>query len=225
MNLKMKALLALGALIVAVCLVMGVMNYLSAAAGFNLALQSKAASNVRAALELIDYQYPGDWEIRDGNLFKGDKQMDGASDVVDHLGAVSGGHVTIFKGDTRIATTVKNDGGQRSIGTKASEAIVATVLTGGKNYTGVANVVGEEYHSAYEPIKDRGGRVIGMMFVGLSVHELDAIDHEFLFRMLLTIGGVLVVTLALAGAILTRAITPLSDVTAGLEICGWRISM
>ena len=190
MSLRTKTMIAFDALIVTVCVVMGVMNYLSAAAGFNMALQSKAASNVRAALELMDYQYPGDWEIKDGNLYKGEKQLDGADDVVDRLSSTTGGHVTIFKNDTRVATTVKIDG-QRSVGTKASDAIIEAVLNKGANYTGVANVVGEEYHSAYEPIKDRGGRVIGMVFVGLSVHELDGINHDFVLKMFMTIGGVL----------------------------------
>ncbi len=217
MSLRIKAMLALDALIVSVCVVMGVMNYFSAAAGFNAELQAKAASNVRAALEIINYHYPGDWEIRDGNLFKGDQKMDGAVDVVDHLGAVSGGHVTIFKDDTRVATTVKNSSGERSVGSKVSEEVAAEVLAKGQSYTGVANVVGEEYHSAYEPIKDRGGKVIGMLFVGLSVHELDRLTHDFIVKMVLTIAGVLLVLGTIAWIALGRAITPLTDVTAGLE--------
>lgn len=209
-------MIALDALIVTVCVVMGVMNYLSAEAGFAMALQSKAASNVRAALELIDYQYPGDWSIKGGNLYKGEKQLDGADDVVDKLSNTTGGHVTIFKGDTRVATTVKTNG-QRSVGTKASETIIAEVLNKGVNYTGVANVVGEEYHSAYEPIKDRGGKVIGMVFVGLSVHELDEINHDFVLKMFLTIGGVLLVLGFIAWTAINKAIQPLVDVTAKLE--------
>ena len=55
MNLRLKAMIALNVLIVSVCVVMGVMNYFSAAAGFNAELQSKAESSVRAALEIIDY--------------------------------------------------------------------------------------------------------------------------------------------------------------------------
>ena len=216
MNLRTKMMLSLDLLIIAVCVVIGVMNYMSAAAGFNMALQSKAASNVRAALEIIDYRYPGDWQLRDGNLFKGEKQMDGADDVVDHLGVTSGGHVTIFKGDTRVATTVKNSG-QRAVGTKASEAVSSEVLMKGASYTGVANVLGEEYHSAYEPIKDRGGKVIGMMFVGLSVHELDAINHDFVFSMILTIVGVLALIGIGAWFVIGRLVAPLVEVTDELE--------
>ena len=210
-------MLALDALIVLACVAMGVMNYLSAEAGFNTALQSKAASNVRATLELIDYKYPGDWALKDGTLYKGEKQLDGADDVVDHFGSVNGGHVTIFKGDTRVATTVKNESGQRSVGTKASDAIIEAVLNKGASYTGVANVVGEEYHSAYEPLKDAGGKVIGMLFVGLSVHELDGIINDFVLKMILTIVGVLILIGLISWVALSRAITPLIDVTAKLE--------
>ena len=217
MNLRTKAMLALDALIVLVCMVMGAMNYMSASAGFNLALQSKAASNVKAALELINDEYPGAWSIKDGKLYKGDKQMEGANDIVDRLRTISGGHVTIFRGDTRVSTTVLSDGGQRSVGTKASEAIADAVLNKGSSYTGVANVVGEEYHSAYEPIKDGGGKVIGMMFVGLSVHELDGIINDFALKMFMTMVGVLIVAGIISWTVLGRAITPLTEVTAGLE--------
>lgn len=217
MNLRTKTMLAFDVMIILVCVMMGVMNYLSAKTGFDMTLQSKAASNVRAALELINYEYPGDWQLKESNLYKGDKLMDGANDVVDHLGAVSGGHVTIFKNDTRVATTVKGDSGGRSIGTKASDAIISEVLNKGNSYTGVANVVGEEYHSAYEPLKDGGGRVIGMLFVGLSVHELDEINHDFVLKMFLTIGGVLLVMGLATWTAINKAITPLLDVTAKLE--------
>ena len=181
-----------------------------------MALQSKAASNVRAALELIDHEYPGSWEIKGGALYKGEALMEGADDVVDRLRAISGGHVTIFKGETRVSTTVLNEG-KRSVGTKASDAITDAVLKAGSSYTGVANVVGEEYHSAYEPIKDASGKVIGMMFVGLSVHELDEITRDFVLKMVLTIGGVLIVIGLISWQVLGRAIEPLQDVTAGLE--------
>ena len=53
-----------------------------------------------------------------------------------------------------MATTVKKSDGQRSIGTKASEKIIDEVIKGGKSFTGRAEVVGEDYHAAYSPIKN-----------------------------------------------------------------------
>ncbi|MBQ9479850.1 MAG: cache domain-containing protein, partial [Selenomonadaceae bacterium] len=159
----------------------------------NTAFRDRPATSVRSSMEIINYKYPGDWLIKDGNLFKGDKQMDGAEDVVDYLGSIVSGHVTIFKGETRIATTVKNESGQRSVGTKVSDAVAAEVLAKGNNYTGIANVVGQPFHSAYEPIKDASGKVIGMVFVGLSIHELDGIQNSFIMSIVMAIAGIVLV--------------------------------
>ncbi len=217
MNLRTKAMIGIDALIIVVCAIMGLMNYHSAAAGFNMALQAKAASNVRAALELLDYEYPGDWEIKNGSLFKGEKKMDGADDVVDHLSRVSGGHVTVFNGDTRAATTVRDSSRKRSVGTKASQPVIDAVLKGGESYTGVADVVGEEYHSAYEPIKDKAGNVIGMLFVGLSVHELDDVNKNFIVTMAAAIAIILIPIGVVVWVLLGRALRPLHEVTDELE--------
>ena len=210
-------MLGIDLLIIIACAVVGFLNYRSAASGFAMTLQLKAASNVRAALELIDLKYPGDWEIKSGELFKGDKKIDGDSEIVDHLGRVSGGHVTLFRNDTRVATTVKNEAGQRAIGTKASEAVTTEVLTKGAEYTGRANVVGEDYYCAYEPIKTRSGQVIGMIFVGLSVHELDDINRNFVTSMLTSIVGVLLAIGILTWKVIERVLTPLIEVTSKLE--------
>ncbi|MBR1579190.1 MAG: methyl-accepting chemotaxis protein [Selenomonadaceae bacterium] len=179
----------------------------------NTAFRDRPATSVRSSMEIINYKYPGDWLIKDGNLFKGDKQMDGAEDVVDYLGSIVSGHVTIFKNDTRVATTVKNESGQRSVGTKVSDAVAAEVLAKGNNYTGIANVVGQPFHSAYEPIKDAGGKVIGMLFVGLSIHELDGIQNSFIMSIVMAIAGIVLVLGLISWRLIGRAIEPIKRVT------------
>ena len=117
-----------------------------------------------------------------------------------------------------MATTVKNESGQRSVGTKVSEAVAAEVLAKGNNYTGIANVVGQPFHSAYEPIKDAGGKVIGMLFVGLSIHELDGIQQGFIISILMAIAGTVAVLGLISWRLIGRAIEPLKEVTAGLQM-------
>jgi two-component system NtrC family sensor kinase len=77
------------------------------------------------------------------------------------------GTATIFQGDLRISTNVHLSDGSRAIGTRVSEEVNQLVLREGGVWTGPAFVVSDWYLSAYEPIKDIGGKVIGMLYVGI----------------------------------------------------------
>ena len=197
MGLKKKVIISVNAAIILVCICMGVVAYINANSGFNKALEMKASSDVQALSEIIDYRHAGDWNLRDGVLFKGDTKIDGNDEIVDSLAKVTNGKVTIFSGDTRVATNVKDAAGKRQVGTKASEAVINEVLKGGKNFLGTANVVGEEHHAAYLPLKNNSGNVIGMLFVGVSVHEMDDVVSSLITTIIIVmlviiVGGVVV---------------------------------
>ena len=173
MGLKTKSILAVNTIIIIVCILMGIIGYFRAGEVFAKALEMKASADVSALSEILNYRYEGDWHLEKGILFKGEQQMDGADSLVDSLSQVCGGKVTIFNGDTRVATTVKNAQGARAVGTKASETVIDNVINQGKNFVGEAMVMGEQHYAAYQPIKDTTGKTIGMLFVGVSVHEMN----------------------------------------------------
>jgi two-component system, NtrC family, sensor kinase len=77
------------------------------------------------------------------------------------------GAVTIFQGDTRIATTVRNGQGERALGTRVSDNVQRAVLGRGEIWNDRAFVVRDWYISTYEPIRDFDGNVVGMLYVGL----------------------------------------------------------
>ncbi len=193
MNLKTKSILAVNTVIILVCLMMGITGYLRTEEGFAKSLQDKAASDVNSLTEILNNRYLGDWHLQNGTLFKGQQQMDGVNDIVDYLSSVCNSKVTIFNGDTRVATTVKDEQGNRQVGTKASQAIIDNVITQGKFFVGKANVMGEEHYAAYKPLKDSTGQTIGMLFVGVSVHDL----KEVVNNMILSIALQVVVTIIL----------------------------
>ena len=70
---------------------------------------------------------------------------------------------SLFQNGVRVATTVKNDEGERAIGTVVSDEVRAVVLTTGQPYRGEAFVVNKPYLTAYDAIRDPDGRVIGMV--------------------------------------------------------------
>ncbi|MDQ0171744.1 methyl-accepting chemotaxis protein [Paenibacillus tundrae] len=139
----------------------------------------KAKRDLQMANHIITYKYPGEWAIKDGQLFKGEVTMEGNFDLVDELGEASGDTVTIFRGDERVATNVMVDG-ERAVGTKVSEQVAQAVLQQGERYYGEAVVVGQTYQTAYEPIHNQAREIIGILYVGASQSLIDVIISSFL---------------------------------------------
>ena len=104
--------------------------------------------------------------------------------VVDEVSELVEATCTIFQrmnseGDMlRVLTNVPGKDGKRAIGTYiprrnpdgAENPVVSTILNG-KTFYGRAFVVDRWYLTAYEPIKDSAGRVIGVLYVGLSLEK------------------------------------------------------
>lgn len=76
------------------------------------------------------------------------------------------GAVTIFQDDVRVATNVLDRGGKRALGTRISKDVYHRVAVEGKNWFDRAFVVTDWYLTAYEPIRDIKGKVIGILYVG-----------------------------------------------------------
>jgi len=131
----------------------------------------KLIGDLQVGYEAFDARVPGQWRIENGEMYKGDTLINENQqmlDLVDNLGRLMGGDtVTIFQGDTRIATNVIGADGNRAIGTQVSEVVGKTVLTDKQRYVGRANVVGNWNQTAYDPIYDNDGKVIGIWYVGV----------------------------------------------------------
>ena len=76
------------------------------------------------------------------------------------------GTATIFQGDLRISTNVTTEQGERAIGTRLSAEVKKAVLDEGRAWNDRAFVVRDWYITAYEPIRNAGGRTIGILYVG-----------------------------------------------------------
>lgn len=77
------------------------------------------------------------------------------------------GTVTIFQQDLRVSTNVKAKDGSRAIGTRVSEEVYKRVLVEGQPWLDRAYVVTDWYKTAYEPIRDINGHIIGILYVGI----------------------------------------------------------
>ncbi len=154
----------------------------------------KAKSDLTLGYSYLSQKYPGSWTVRDNALYKGSTKISENYELVDEIGQLTGGDtVTIFLGDTRVATNVMKDG-QRAIGTKVSDKVAEAVLKQGQIYLGEANVVGQWYQAAYQPIQNENGETIGIWYVGAEQSMIDKAQTRFST----IFGGTLAVTLSLA---------------------------
>ena len=166
----------------------------------------------------------GDYTIDEaGNVMKGELAISNNYEIVDALKASTEYDVTIFYGDTRVTTSLKDHNtGERLVGTKASDKVIQTVLNGGQEYSDTSVVInGEPYYGYYVPITQNGS-VIGMAFAGIPSSEADAYIEEKVLTILLVSIVVLacivviglIFALSLSGAI-TRAEKVLTEISNG----------
>ena len=121
------------------------------------------------------------------------------------------GTSTIFLDDVRVATNVLNDDGTRAIGTRAAADVYNQVVRDGRRWVGRAFVVNDWYISAYEPIRDSGGDVVGMLYVGiLEAPYLDMKRRSTLVFLAITLTGA-VLTIGLSYVLSRRFSVPLQE--------------
>ena len=177
MKLKAKALIGLNVVLLVVTICVGILAYRNANEGFDVALEMKADGDLSQMETLIDKLHPGPWAVKGDALYKGDMKVDGNFELADYLKGLSGDHVTIFKGDTRVSTSFQGEGGKRPVGTKASVAVIEQVLTKQGKFSGHAEVLGNQYLCGYHPLKGADGKIVGMLFAGIPTEEINAIQN------------------------------------------------
>jgi two-component system NtrC family sensor kinase len=114
------------------------------------------------------------------------------------------GTATIFQDDVRISTNVRNEDGSRAIATRIQEEVYNRVVGEGRAY-----VVNNWYITAYEPIRDSTGGIIGILYVGLLEQKYVDIRREtVLIFLAITLLGALV-CMALSYFIARRISVPI----------------
>ena len=119
------------------------------------------------------------------------------------------GTVTIFLDDSRIATTVTLEDGTRALGTRVSQEVAQHVLEQGRRWEGRAFVVRDWYLTAYEPIVDIEGDIIGMLYVGLLERPYRDLVRNTIYKYIILSCFVLALALALTFFLASRIARPL----------------
>lgn len=154
---------------------------------------SDLCQSVASAYEAVD---AGDYHMDGELLYKGEYCVTENEDVIDSFTKDSDVSVTIFYGDTRRATSlIDKKTGDRIVGTKASDVVISTVLQKGEDYhTDNIEINGENYYAYYKPLKDGGGKIVGMVFAGRPSRDVDAV----IVKQTSSIAGIAVVILLIS---------------------------
>lgn len=120
----------------------------------------------------------GNFHIANDKLMLGQYVVNGNNEFPDKVKEIFGGTATIFMGDTRVSTNVLKADGSRAIGTKLVGAAYDAVFKESRSYRGEAMILDIPYFTAYDPIKNSQGEVIGALYVGVKQADyLSAYKH------------------------------------------------
>jgi two-component system NtrC family sensor kinase len=130
------------------------------------------------------------------------------------------GTASIFLGDVRVSTNVMT-GHERALGTRASAEVARVVLERGQPWLGRAFVVNDWFVTAYEPLRDHWGHIVGMLYVGVREAPYLAVRTGMMLTFLVVAGLGVLIVLGLT-YVITRTMTrPLEEmVDATKKIAG-----
>lgn len=214
-SIKLKLILIALLPVIALCVIITMISADSARTGMQdeafQGLQSMAYSFEEIYLMVDD----GDFTMGDdGILKKGDYVITDNFQIVDDIKEHTGYDVTLFYGDTRIVTSLKDHKtGERLIGTKASERVIEAVLNNGTEFHDKNVVINDDnYYGYYVPIH-QNDIVIGMAFVGISSADIEALIQQKVKK----IASVAIVALVIIALLNLVFATGLGSTIIGLQ--------
>lgn len=168
-------------------LIMGLVITLFSYMAFNHTMQKEVERGLRnmalSTLYAYNDRYPGDYQLKqDGNayyFYKGDERLSGNYDYIDRIKEQTDIDLTFFFYDIRVLTTIRDNDGNRILGTSAHFRVVEDVYKK-QAETFYHNVLvnEEEYFAYYAPIYNSDGECIGMIFAGKPTQT---VNKEILF--------------------------------------------
>lgn len=197
-------------------IIIGVFVTVFAAGSIREGMRDEAFKGLRGMAMSVQEIYaavdPGDYaEDASGVVVKGEFIVSGNYEYVDKLKSDTGYDVTVFYGDMRISTSLKDSSsGERLIGTRASDAVIREVINGKKEYSDdQIEVNGMPYYGYYVPVI-QGGNVVGMVFAGLPSDEV----NTYINQKIRTIIGMCLVVLCV---VLVLAVLVSSSLARGIQ--------
>lgn len=166
----------------------------------------------------LESAYEGDFSLNsEGRLLKGETNLEILYEALDAVKTQENIELTIFYGDTRMITTLKNADGTRNEGTKANETVVAKVLAGETYFDENLKIGNDDYFAYYCPLRNADGSICGMIFAGIPSASVNAAIESNLVKIIITAVVIFIVALAGIAFITIQMSKAIVKVTKGLE--------
>jgi methyl-accepting chemotaxis protein len=166
---RIMALSASGIFLLGVC-VTGVAWYLLEQAAIKAATE-RVETNIRVAWDVLRASGKN-YSIVDDKLLASDHVLNGDAALVDKVKNLVGGTCTVFMKDLRVTTNVLKPDGTRAVGTRlAPGAAYDAIFNRKTSFRGEIQILGEPYITAYDPMVDPNGEVLGILYVGVKKVE------------------------------------------------------
>ena len=111
--------------------------------------------------------------MKGDNLYKGNTMLSGNYKLVDQLKNEQEVEVSLFFGDVREVTTLKDESGKREINTKMSSEVYDTLKKGEEYFATNIDVLGTDYYGYYVPLYQPGTKeVAGSVFCGRTQNQV-----------------------------------------------------
>ena len=148
--------------------------------------------------------------------------------VVDEISSRLGVQATIFMRENndflRIATSIVDNNGRRVVDTfLGADHMAFNCIQAGNNYIGMAVILGRDFLTAYQPLFAPDSReVIGSLFIGIELSEIDEFIIETRNTQILTIAISAIIILLLSIISITLVcrvilLKPIREVMGGLK--------
>lgn len=164
-------------------------------------LLDKTKNELKATAEALSAAYnqnSGEYfKNDDGEIWKGTYNVSLSQKLVTEMSEKTGSSLTFFYGDKRLVTSLKDKKGDYILGSKAGDYLKKNVLEGGKDvFTSRVSVEGTMYYGYYIPVKQNNSDdIIGMIFAGMPVREIDKTINLVSGLLFLILGIVLILTI------------------------------
>lgn len=176
---------------------------------------SGIAASVRETYTEMDNG--ADFTLNGDTFKKGNVTLSENYELIDTLKQERDVELSVFYGDTRVLTTLKDSSGKREINTKMSKEVYDTLQTGKDYYASDLQLFGTPYAGCYVPLYQPGSdKIVGSIFCGRSQEEVNEALRNTIISMMIPMLLVFVIAIAIGMFIVTRIVKHLDGAVENL---------
>ncbi len=221
MKLKGEIGLFVLAPLVAVLLVQSTLGFVSIKNSNEDTVAAGLESSAYAIASSLQTLNDDDFEVKDGQLYKGDFNITQDIALVDSVREKTGVASTVFYGDTRYLTSLKDESGKRVINTKADAKIYNKVIKNGERYVDQSvKLYGEKYFAVYVPLYEDAngqGKPVGMIFVGMPSNIANKAVYSIILKLDILLIAISVISFVFVMASVAKLSRAVGDATRALD--------